>query len=154
MKKLEELIDELELFIKDQEKLNPAISAGSAGWHIEHCLLTIDIVMEALRISVPAQYQPKFNLWKNIVMISKIIPRGRAKAPRSVRPTRSHSTESLLQHVVNCRKQLNVFETLNRNHHFPHPYFGQMNSNQAMKFLRIHTVHHLKIIKEILRAMC
>ena len=149
MKKLAELIDELESFIKDQQKVNPAISAGSIGWHIEHCLLTIDIVIEALRQSVPEEYQPKFHLWKNIVMTSKIIPRGRAKAPRSVRPANDLSTESLFRHVVNCRGQLNVFKTLERNHHFLHPYFGQMNSNQAVKFLRIHTRHHLKIIKEI-----
>lgn len=149
MKKLEELIDELELFIKDQEKLNPAISAGSAGWHIEHCLLTIDIVMEALRISVPAQYQPKFNLWKNVVMITTRIPRGRAKAPKSVRPKNDHTIESLKQHICNTKTQLGVLNSLEENHHFPHPYFGQMNSKQAVKFLRIHTLHHLKIIKEI-----
>ena len=150
MKKLEELIDELESFIKDQEKVNPAISAGSTGWHIEHCLLTIDMVMEALRKSDPEQYQPKFNLWKNIVMISKRIPRGRAKAPKAVRPKNDHTIESLRQHISNTKTQLGIFDSLEKNHHFPHPYFGQMNLKQAVKFLRIHTCHHLKIMREII----
>ena len=150
MKKLDELIDDLESFIKYQEKSNPTISEGSIGWHIEHCLLTIDIVVAALRRSVPEQYQPRFNLWKNIIMISKRIPRGRAKAPKSVRPKNDHTMESLKQHISDTKTQIGVFDTLEKNHHFPHPYFGEMNSKQAMKFLRIHTRHHLKIMNEII----
>ena len=150
MKKLVELIDELESYLIDQEQSNPAISAGSVGWHIEHSLLTIDTVIEALRRSVPAQYQPRFNLWKNIVMVSKNIPRGKAKAPKSVRPKNDPTIESLKQHICNTKTQLDVFDSLEKNHHFPHPYFGQMNSSQAVKFLRIHTFHHLKIMREII----
>ena len=151
MKILAEQVKDLEKFIPEYHICQPAVSGGPVGWHIEHCLLTIDQIIEALKRSSPDQYRPKFNFWKNIVMVTQWIPRGKAKAPKSVRPANESSPELLKQHVDTCLCLLKNWESLQKNNHFPHPYFGSMNTKQAMKFLRIHTNHHLKIIREIMR---
>ena len=37
------------------------------------------------------------------------------------------------------------------NQYFTHPLFKQLNKKQTLYFLKLHTHHHLKIVKEILR---
>jgi len=39
----------------------------------------------------------------------------------------------------------------NKNAHFNHFIFGALNKNRTIRFLEIHTNHHLKIIKDILK---
>src|SRR5215203_1290978 len=133
MIKLDKQINELESFIPFQEKTNPAISSGSIGWHIEHCLLTLDRVIEKLKQSNPTDYHPKFTLWKYIVLTTQKIPRGRVKAPKIVQPKNDHTTESLFHHIASTKLCLNALKSLEKNQHFQHPYFGQLNSKQALK---------------------
>ena len=59
--KLEVLIAQLEATIPYYETTNPAISAGSVGWHIEHSLLTLNGIANSLIQSDPAAYKWKFN---------------------------------------------------------------------------------------------
>ena len=49
VKKLEALLNELENKIPDYEYGDPAISKGSVGWHIEHSLLTLNLVIDVLK---------------------------------------------------------------------------------------------------------
>jgi hypothetical protein len=149
MKQLAELINELESFIPHRDKLDTAVSAGSIGWHIEHCLLTLDIVIEKMKQSIPGEFKPKFYLWKYVVLVTQKIPRGRVRAPKIVQPKNEQSKELLQEHVESVRSRIKILGSLEKNHHFPHPFLGQMNLKQGIKFLKIHTRHHLRIMKEI-----
>ncbi|MEO0902674.1 MAG: hypothetical protein AAFY00_11940, partial [Bacteroidota bacterium] len=44
-----------------------------------------------------------------------------------------------------------MIEGLSEDAHFEHPNFDVINKGQTKRFLKIHTGHHLKIIKDILK---
>jgi hypothetical protein len=83
MKKLIELINELETKITHFEILNVNVSAGSVGWHIHHCLLVGLNIIQAVEKSDAGNYKWKFNTRKALVFTLNKIPRGKAKAPES-----------------------------------------------------------------------
>lgn len=151
MSKLEKLINEIESLISKQAKINTAISTSSVGWHIEHCLLTINLIIEAVKASDPSVYKWSFNFNRTLILSIGKIPRGRAKAPTIVQPNIDFNTETLKKHLNKVKQKLEVLNTLNKNHHFPHPYFGALNLKPTIKFLEIHTQHHIKIMKDIIK---
>ncbi len=151
MSKLQTLVYELEMQIPKQESINPLVSSSSAGWHIEHSLLTIDSVVEALKRSEPASYKWKFSFPKMLVFTINKIPRGRAQAPPIVQPKEIFSSESLKAHAASTGQKLLDLEKLQPNSFIKHPAFGPLKMKPALKFLAIHTQHHLNIIKDILK---
>ena len=151
MNKLEQLLDKLESTIPQLEYLNPAISKAAVGWHIEHSLLTLDVVTGALKKSDPAAYKWKFNLVRMVVFITKKIPRGKAKSPDVVIPKGSLTEETLQGHLEMTREKIKALNGLPPNQHFDHPFFGKLNVKPTITFLNIHTRHHLDIINDILK---
>lgn len=43
-----------------------------------------------------------------------------------------------------------MLASLDENQFFTHTLFKQLNKKQTLKFLGLHTNHHLKIVKDIL----
>jgi hypothetical protein len=41
-------------------------------------------------------------------------------------------------------------ELVSRDHFFEHPYFGKLKLKETIRFLEIHTQHHLDIIRDII----
>ncbi len=148
---LEKLLNEIEVLIPKQETLNPSISKTSVGWHIEHSLLTINLIIEAVKKSNPEEYKWKFNSSRILVLSIGKIPRGRAKAPEVVQPKLEFNSESLMKHLLKVKQKLIILKSLNNDHHFSHPYFGKLNLKQTIKFLKIHTQHHINIMNDIIK---
>ncbi len=136
MEKLKKLIQDLESKIPNQEMFNPTISKSSVGWHIEHTLLTMNLVIGALQKSNPENYKRTFNFYRILVFAMNKIPRGKAKAPKIVQPKEDFNIESLRSHK----------------NYFEHPYFGHLTLKPTIKFLKIHTNHHLQIINDIIKS--
>ena len=149
MKKMEALLKRIELVIPLQEKINNAVSQSSVGWHIEHSLLTINLIIEGLKISDPKDYKWKLNLSRMYVFTFNKIPRGRAKAPKVVVP-KEFDTGTLKKHLEKARFGLVELSKMNPASYFVHPYFGKLNKKQTIKFLAIHTGHHLAIMDDII----
>jgi hypothetical protein len=61
MKKLDNLLDQLEANISHYETLNQKVSEANVGWHIEHSLLSLNGVTNLLIKSNPNDYTWKFN---------------------------------------------------------------------------------------------
>ena len=149
MKSTEHILNDLENHIVLFNKLNTGVSDSSIGWHIEHSLKVINQIAIVLEKSNPKEYNWKFNFWRIVIMTSKKIPRGRAKAPKTVVPEGIITIETLQQSLEKARVNLKKTETFDSNTHFLHPYFGVLNLRPTQAFLAIHTNHHLKIIKDI-----
>ena len=151
MKNLSELINEFKNKVINQEIINLSISQGSVGWHIEHSLLTINKIVEALKKSNPENYKRAFNFARLLVFTINKIPRGRAQSPASVTP--ADFNESTLQHhILLTNKNLKELESLQADNYFEHPFFGKLNLSAAKKFIAIHINHHCKIINDIIKA--
>jgi hypothetical protein len=150
MEKLVEFICELESQIHEYDLVNPNISKGSVGWHIEHSLLTLNLIIEAMNKSNPDNYKWTFDKRRSFVTLLGKIPRGKVKAPTVVLPTVDFNPDTLQQHISFSKEKIKSLEKLKPNNYFKHPFLGDFNLKPAKKFLEIHTKHHLNIIKDII----
>jgi hypothetical protein len=143
------LLDQLENHISYSESTNFLISQSTVGWQIEHSLLTINVIITAIQNSNPKEYSWQFSFMKWIILTTKKIPRGKAKAPKVVVPKEGITIANLEQHLAKARDAIKALEFVSKNHFFKHPYFGNLKKKQTILFLEIHTQHHLKIIHDI-----
>ena len=151
MSNLELLTLELENYFKDFEKQNYLISKSPVGWQIDHSLKVIINIVIALKNSNPEKYTYNFNLKRSIIYFRKKIPRGIGKAPKSVRTFERITLEDLKSQFENAKVIIKDLENLHPKSNFNHPYFGQLNLKQTHFFLKLHTKHHIEIIKDILK---
>lgn len=149
IKMLQSQLREMEKYISFRDQCNSAVSRANVGWHLTHNLKVINNVTDALRSSNPDKYRYQFSFPKLIVFLTRRIPRGKVKAPKSVRPDDNVRQEDLVKSLQEAERNIQQFGTLHPNSHFNHPYFKNLNRNATNKFLEIHTEHHLKIIREI-----
>ncbi len=152
MKKLEILLKEIENNIPNQEIINTKVSEASIGWHIEHTLLVINGIIKTTANSNPNNYKWSFSLPRTVTFIKGDFPRGRAKAPKAVVPRTAFNIESLKNHLNATHQNLKDLQVLDAKNHFLHPMFGKLNLKQTIKFLGIHTRHHVDIINDILKT--
>jgi hypothetical protein len=143
------LLDQLKNHIPHIESMNFSVSQSSVGWQIEHSLLTINGIITAIQNSKPKEYSWQFSFMKWIILATKKIPRGKAKAPKVVVPKEGVTIANLEQHLAKARDAIKALEFVSKNHFFKHPYFGNLKKKQTILFLEIHTQHHLKIIHDI-----
>ena len=102
--------------------------------------------------SNPKDYKWKFNFIRILVLKTRKIARGRAKAPKVVVPTINIDELSLLNHITQTRNSLLELEIISKDHYFEHPFFGKIKRKDTIRFLEIHTNHHLEIIEDIIKS--
>ena len=151
MNKINNLLNDLEAQIANYTKLNQAISEGNVGWHIVHSCLVIDSVCAAVCKSDPSKFIKKFSFKAFVVLLVNSFPRGKAKAPSFTVPSEDLSPASILKSIQASHKSIETLAKAGKNQYFTHPIFGDLNTEQTFKFLGVHTNHHLKIIKDILK---
>ena len=151
MNKINNLLSDLEAQIANHSILNQTISEGNVGWHIVHSCLVIDSICGAVCKSDPSKFIKKFSFKAFLVLLVNSFPRGKAKAPSFTIPSQELSPASILQSIQASRKSIEALAKAGKNQYFTHPIFGDLNKDQTFKFLAMHTNHHLKIIKDILK---
>jgi hypothetical protein len=151
MKNLDAILPELANYIADHKQSNKAISEVAVGWHLEHSLLVIKQITATVAQSEPKLYKSKFNVKRFVVFLTKTIPRGKANAPKVVIPTEEITVDSLQESLKNTYQAITYLKDCEEKQYFMHPFFGQLNKKQTIKFLAIHTEHHLKIVRDILK---
>ncbi|MFS4454658.1 hypothetical protein [Maribacter sp. 2304DJ31-5] len=148
---MDKLLAELEDYFEYRDVKSNTVSKVDVIWHLYHSLKTINVICEGLLRSNPKDYKSKINFVRIFVLTTGIIPRGKAKAPKFVIPPSYVETNELYELLSEAKNNLKKIEPLAANANCGHPYFDMINKAQAKKFLRIHTKHHIKIIKDILR---
>ena len=132
MKKLISQLNEIENLKQFSDKSTPEISEASVGWHLEHSLIIISRILEGLKKSNPKEFKPHFSL------------------PKFTIPSGGETIQNIENLIVDIKKNIPEVEKLNANSFVEHPLFGHLNLKQTIKFLSIHTHHHLKIIRDVL----
>lgn len=151
MKTLLALINELETKLPFIEQKKESVSQASVGWHVEHALLAMIKMITAVEHSNPADYKWKFNIKRSVVLLLNKFPRGRAKAPETVRPGEVINMATINSLITKAKQKAELFETFSKEKFFHHFVFGDLRLKQARKIIAIHTQHHIKIINDILR---
>ncbi len=153
MEKLNKLLSELEENIINFDKTNLKISKSSVAWQLDHSLRVFNGIIMTLQKSDPSKFKSSFNFKKSLVFILNKIPRGRAKAPNTVRADKDEeiTVEKLEKKIAQAKENIEILKDLDPNSNFKHPYFGHLNTKDGIKFIKIHTIHHLKIIRDILK---
>jgi hypothetical protein len=152
MKSTNYLLNELATAIPDAAKINPSISASSVGWHIDHSLMVINQIIGAVQSSNPAEYKWSFNMKRLVVFTNGKIPRGKAKAPKSVIPESAFDENDIRLKMEKAFQKLDKLNALTPDHFFIHPFFGHLDVKATKKMLALHTAHHLAIIKDIIAS--
>lgn len=147
--KLTVQIESLKKVLPEQDIYVQQVSKASVYWHIQHSLLTIEKILQSLEESNPELYTSSFKLGKLFVFRAGIIPRGRAESPQVVQPTERYTYEQIQQEIQKIQTLLPLFSQLAVCAYFEHPFLGKLKTDEAIKFLVIHTHHHIKIIKDI-----
>lgn len=145
------LIEELESYIPFKDKRNDLVSTSDVAWQIDHSLKVINLVSETFLNSDPKNYKKKFNKWRLLYFALGRFPRGKVKAPKFVRPPEIITIEDLKSQILLAYENVESISTANDNAHFKHFIFGVLNKRQTITFLKLHTNHHLKIIRDILK---
>ncbi|NNK83144.1 MAG: DUF1569 domain-containing protein [Flavobacteriaceae bacterium] len=145
------VIKELEFFIQFKDRRKASISNSDVAWQIDHSLKVINLVIEAVVTSNPKLYKWKFNKWRLFLFTIGYIPRGKARAPIIVQPPEIIADEDLNIQINLAYNSIDCLKPIDKNANFTHFVFGQLNKRKSIQFLKLHTNHHLKIIKDILK---
>ena len=149
LKKLNLLINSLEKHIEHHEGSNPKVSKANIAWHLDHSFKVINKVTASLQSSDPTLYENNFSFLGKVFFRLGFFPRGKAKAPKYVRPPEVILKADLARQLQEVRSKINTISNLDKNAFFKHPLFGNVNTTRVIRFLELHTNHHLKIINAI-----
>ena len=140
----------IENTIEFRDAKNEEVSKSDVAWHLDHMLKVINRITETLEASDPEAYEGSFNFTKIASLTAGFIPRGRAQSPQSVRPPEIILTKDIFKQLTEARRNIETLQTLEAKANFAHPIFGMLDKAQTIRFLEVHTNHHLKIIADIL----
>lgn len=143
-------LDELQDYVSNPQARAVAVSGWSVGQQIEHALLTIRGVVGELSKG-KARFEPaKPTLRGRLVLMVGRIPRGKGEAPLTVLPRSAPQPAELNALMAKSREALVHLAGIDDTSTFFHPIFGRLDKAQSIRFLWIHTNHHLRIIRDII----
>lgn len=157
--RLEAQLRQVEALVAEgDEKLGrraPRVSGWSVAEQVDHLTKVLDRSLGLLLTSDTAL--PKgINLTGRLLLALGRLPRGVGKSPAAVRGADRRAGElrdalaGVRLLVTRLRASTGIFAR--RTPVFPHPYFGGLDAAQALRFLNVHTDHHLRIVADIRKA--
>ncbi len=134
----------------------PGVSGWSVGQQVDHMLNVAHGVFSRLT-GEGEELRAGINLSGRILLGIGWLPRGVGKSPKQALPAEAPVAATLDARLERLREDYQDlrFRTgllSSRRRLLKHPYFGGLNCAQALRFLGVHTHHHLKIVRDIRRA--
>ncbi|ULC59998.1 DUF1569 domain-containing protein [Flaviramulus sp. BrNp1-15] len=148
---LQNQLSQIETYLLSIDKKNPKVSKSTVGWQLDHALKVFNSVCEWTENSNPKDYKWKFNFWRSILFRLNYIPRGKGKAPKFVLPPEIIHEKDLKNQLETARAHIERLKTLPKSAYFKHFIFGMLSKKKTLRFLEMHTKHHLKIVRDILK---
>lgn len=149
---LESQLNQIKALTSQADHINTQVSHVSVGRHLNHALMVISGMIQQIITSDPSTYHPTFGFKKWFVLLTGLIPRGSAQAPDTVIPQSDNNIQHIMDHIQQVESLIPLLEQITDNHkYFTHPLFGQLTLSQTKRFMIIHTDHHLKIIRDIIK---
>jgi uncharacterized damage-inducible protein DinB len=153
--RLERDFDEFQIFTPLAERRMERISAWSVGEHLDHLMKVDRSIFDRIEAPVETPLRPLSTLGR-IVLWSGWIPRGKGKAPDMARP-QAVPPEQLVERIRAARDLLDRAVATPQRLADPrriakHYLLGGMSAAQWLRFLAVHHHHHVKIIRDVLRA--
>lgn len=148
---LNNLLSDIEKSIPFKNEKKLSVSNATVGWQLDHALKVINSVCSTLTKTDPKNYKRNFNITRMILFSLCYIPRGKAKSPKTVLPPSNISEVDLLTQLQEAKNHINNIHNIHEKAYFKHFIFGMLSKQKTMRFLEMHTKHHLKIVKDILK---
>lgn len=149
---LNHLINKIELLIPKMDIENPSVSKANIGWQLDHALKVFNTVSQIIETSNPENYSYQFSFWRSTLFTIGYFPRGKVKAPKAVQPPSKILEADLESQIKTARTHIEKLKLLPEKSYYHHFIFGKLAKNNTLRFLAMHTNHHLKIIRDILKA--
>lgn len=138
---------------------NETVSKWSCGDQAGHIVLAAQMMRGGLQSNIdnPDQNvdgQP--NAQGTAVMTAGDFPRGVAQAPEAIRPE-GKTREDFVKLLSEEKKAWEDLEKMSDKlttvkSRSPHPAFGPLSCSDWVRFVAIHTAHHLALVRDILAA--
>jgi len=144
MKFIEDNLNTIEINNKD-------VSKASIGWHLLHILKVINGIYEEADNSNPENYKSESNIkWFYVSFFGKI-PRGKVKSPSEFNPKSDIKVDEIKEELAKARLNIKQWKSLSSKSHYKHPVLGLLNRRKSKRFIKVHSKHHIRIIKDILK---
>ena len=127
LKKLNLVLENIEAHIENHNVSSQKISNGGVAWHIDHSLKVINKVTASIQTSEPNSYKNNFSFLGKVFFKLGFFPRGKAKAPKYVKPPEVILKEDLISQTELAKANVKTIASLDENAYFKHPLFGNIN---------------------------
>ena len=163
--RLRAFYDETEALLDEPDDVlfaaNEAVSDWSLAQHLYHIWLAngrslkAAVLMPQGRLSLEGGGSP--NATGRQVLTEERFVRGQAEAPDNVRPPVSVTREELAETFRRSRAKLDELAPhldalAGVTQRLEHPQLGLLDGPEWLRFVRVHSEHHLAIVRDILQA--
>jgi hypothetical protein len=147
LERIDALCEDARLFT-----VNQRVSAWSPAEHVDHLLKVTKSILD--RLPSDEAVPRGTSLFGRALLALRWIPRGLARAPERL-TGKQCTPEELRARLTRVTMAVAAVDgaavDAARIRNVPHPRFGGLTPAQALRFATVHTEHHLKIVRDILR---